>query len=353
MTRKINLILLFVLAITLTGKAQVQAKRLEGYRFRNTLITPYLIRRILPDKNMLYVSNFQVVWNKFADEISRQPIVLTGNPIMMQMLNRRLTGAGDIREDFYLAMAGTQEDGISERVTQALSDKFDETPGIDLTLKNPHDILLYTILVKDIQFAEEFERMEQPILFNQSIPVRAFGIKEFVLDESHIRAAEQVEIIYYNNDNDFIIRLHSRAESDEIFLAKIPPLKTLAATSSYVLTQVSINRPQGLKEKDTLQIPIIDLDIVDWFLDLEGRCLESRGMEDFCIAKAILGIKFRLFQDAPVYELMPSVGEEKKITKPRKFIFDKPFLLLIRQQGASYPYLVLWVQNTELLTEAR
>jgi hypothetical protein len=353
MTRKINFILLLVMVFTLFGQGQIQAKRVEGYRFRNSLITPYLIRRILPDKNMLFAANFQVAWNKFADEISRQPIALKGNPIMMQMLNRRLTGAQDLSEDCYLAMAGIQEDEISDRATQALSDKFDETPEIDLKLKNPRDILLYTFLVKDINFAEEFERLEKPIMFNQSTPVRAFGIKEFVLDESHIRAAEQVEIIYYNNDNDFIIRLRSRAENDEIFLAKIPPLKTLSATASYVLTQANINRPQELKEKDTLQIPVIEIDIVDWFMDLEGRCLESRGMEDFCIAKAIQSIKFRLVQNAPPYELLPSVGEEKKITKPRKFIFDMPFLLLIRQRGAGYPYFVLWVQNTELLTEAR
>jgi hypothetical protein len=353
MTRKINFIFLLVLAIALLGQVPAWAKRIEGYRYRNSLITPYLIRRVLPDKNMLYASNFQVAWNKFSDEICRQTVVLNGNPIMVQMLNRRLTGAQDISEDCYLAMAGTHEEDITARVTQALSDKFNETPAIDLSLKNPRDILLYTFLVKDISFAEEFERLEKPIMFNQSTPVLAFGIKEFVLDESHIRAGEQVEIIYYNNDDDFIIRLRSSTQDDEIYLAKIPPLKTLSATSSYILTQVNINRPQGLKVKDTLQIPIIDLDIVDWFLDLEGRCLQSRGMEDFCIAKAIQSIKFRLVQDAPPYELVPSLDQEKKITKPRKFIFDKPFLLQIRRQGASYPYFVMWVENTELLKEAR
>lgn len=353
MTRKINFISLLILALVLSGQLPAWAKRIEGYRFRNSLITPYLIRRVLPDKNMLYASNFQVVWNKFSDEISRQNVVLTGNPIMTQMLNRRLTGAQDLSEDCYLAMAGTHEEDITARVIQALSDKFNESPAIDLSLKNPRDILLYTFLVKDIDFAEEFERLEKPIMFQQSTPVRAFGIKEFVLDESHIRAAAQVEIIYYNNDDDYIIRLLSRVQDDEIYLAKIPPLKTLSATCSYVLTQVNINRPQELKEKDTLQIPIIEFDIVDWFLDLEGRCLQSRGMEDFCIAKAIQSIKFRLVQNAAPYELLPSVSEEKKIIKPRKFIFDKPFLLLIRRKGAGYPYFVMWVENTELLSEAR
>lgn len=353
MVRKVNLILLLVFTSMLVGQTQVQAKWVEGYYYKNSLITAYLIRRILPDKNMLYTSNFQIAWNKFADEISRQPVALSGNPIMVQMLNRRLTGTQDISEDCYLAMAGIGSDRITERVTKALSDKFEETPGIDLQLKKPHDVLLYTVIVKEINFAEEFERLEKPIMFNQAIPLQAFGIKEFVLDESHIRAAEQVEVINYNNDNDFILRLRSKNENDEIYLAKMTPLKTLAATTNYVLTQVNINRPQSLKEQDTLQIPVIDFNIVDWYLDLEGRCLESRGMEDFCIAKAIHSIKFKFVQNARPYELLPTVGEEKKTIRPRKFIFDKPFLLIIRQRGAGYPYFVFWVQNTELLTEAR
>ncbi len=353
MTRKTKFIFLFIIMNIFFGTALSQAEKVEGYHLENTLFTPYLIRRLLPDKNMLYASSFQVAWNKFSDEVARQTISLTGNPIMMQMLNRRSTGSQDLSEDSYLAMAGTKEDEVSERVLQHLSDKFNETPGISLELKNPHDVLLFSFLVKDIKFAEELERLEKPIMFNGSSPVKGFGIKEFVLDESHIRAAEQVEVIYYNSNDDFVIRLRSNNQNDEIFLAKIPPLKTLAATVNYIATQVNINRPQGLKEKDTLQIPVIDFDIIDWFLDLEGRCLEARGMEDYCVGKAVQGIKFKLSQNAQPYELLPSVSEEKLMTRPRKFIFDKPFLLVVKQQGASYPYFVLWVQNAEILKEAR
>ena len=34
---------------------------------------------------------------------------------------------------------------------------------------------------------------------------------------------------------------------------------------------------------------------------------------------------------------------------PRKFIFDKPFLLMLIRQDASMPYFVLWVNNADVL----
>jgi len=353
MKRKRAAIFFFALFLfTLLPNHEAYSVRLEAYKLRNTMITPYLIRRILEDKNMLYCSTFQVAWNKMTDEVTKGTVSLDGSPITEQMLNRRLTGAQDISEDCYLAAAGVARDNIVERVERDMRDKFNEAPGTEMNLKNPHDILIYSFFYKDIAFAEELERLDKPIMFNGANPVKAFGIKEFALDESHIRAAEQVEILYYRNDNEFIVRLLSTQQNDEIILAKFAPLKTLSSSVAFVFSQIATSRPTTLKEKETLQIPMIDFDIVDWFIEIEGRCLQIRGMEDYCIAKAIQSLKFKLVQKASPYELLPSVAEDKSLVKPRKFIFDKPFLICLRQQGVSYPYFVLWVQNTEMLLPA-
>jgi hypothetical protein len=33
----------------------------------------------------------------------------------------------------------------------------------------------------------------------------------------------------------------------------------------------------------------------------------------------------------------------------RNFVFDKPFLIYLREQGAEQPYFALWVENAELM----
>ena len=34
----------------------------------------------------------------------------------------------------------------------------------------------------------------------------------------------------------------------------------------------------------------------------------------------------------------------------KKFIFDRPFLLLLQQRDGNAPYFALWIANTELLS---
>jgi hypothetical protein len=37
--------------------------------------------------------------------------------------------------------------------------------------------------------------------------------------------------------------------------------------------------------------------------------------------------------------------------EPRRFVFDSPFLLFIKEPQARYPYLALWINNSELLVK--
>jgi hypothetical protein len=36
----------------------------------------------------------------------------------------------------------------------------------------------------------------------------------------------------------------------------------------------------------------------------------------------------------------------------KALMFDHPFMLYITKKGGTYPYLVIWVENAELLAEA-
>ena len=34
---------------------------------------------------------------------------------------------------------------------------------------------------------------------------------------------------------------------------------------------------------------------------------------------------------------------------PVEYIFDKPFLVMLKREGREMPYFAMWVENTELL----
>jgi hypothetical protein len=35
--------------------------------------------------------------------------------------------------------------------------------------------------------------------------------------------------------------------------------------------------------------------------------------------------------------------------QPKRFIFDGPFLAVMKKRGAQHPFLVMWLENAELL----
>jgi hypothetical protein len=57
--------------------------------------------------------------------------------------------------------------------------------------------------------------------------VASFGIEKATLRNPLIT---QVTVHDYENDDDFIIELETKSESDELILAKVEPSRTLAAT---------------------------------------------------------------------------------------------------------------------------
>ena len=127
--RKILAVLFVFLSVVACGMALAddnKPKQIKAEELGNTIITPYLQDKIIAGKNQIFCSTFQIAWDILSDEIIKEPLQLTGHPPMEQMLNERLTGAKDISENDYIAMAGLNKDGIIENIKKALKAKFNE-----------------------------------------------------------------------------------------------------------------------------------------------------------------------------------------------------------------------------------
>lgn len=346
----LTFILFLISKVLLAQDAKPQ--RIPSDQLKQTVVTSYLQDNIVAGKNLLYCSTFQIAWDTLSDDIIKEPLQLEGNPLAVENLNKRLTGKQDISEDCYLAMAGFNKDGITEKIKQALKEKFNETPGIDINLTRPDDILAYSFLLKDLKFKNEFENLENPILFNGVIAVKAFGISKYNFDEAHKKLGEQVTILDYKNDDDFIVSLKSISPNDEIILAKIVPKQTMLETLDSLFARISSAiLPPGLNGGDTLQIPKLDFDLLHSYSELTGKHALNKGFEDYFISKAIQTIRFRLNEKGALLKsevvIVMELGLEPE--PPKRLVFNKPFLICLREKGAKYPYFAMWVDNAELL----
>ncbi|MBC7822061.1 MAG: DUF1559 domain-containing protein [Planctomycetaceae bacterium] len=323
-----------------------------------TDMPPHVTAQISPERNLVYCATFQIAWDGMRNEIIKAPIDLEGSPEMAVELNRVQFDKANLDDASYVALAGPVKDGIFDRIDQEMNRKF---PGKQRQLGKPSrdDVFwAYCYLFKRLPFATKFDKLDQPLPFQTSsgpVLVEAFGIHGGPQAEM---MRGQVEVLDYVTDDDFVLRL--KTPTDDIVLAKIAPLATLAemidAVKQRRLPGTGRRRSENLQPLEPLIIPRLSANIDREFSELVVRHLVNPGWAGFYIAGARQIVKFQLDESGAILESEADVTfnefDEPKIPlpQPRRFIFDKPFLVILQQRNATQPYFAAWIANEELLS---
>jgi len=338
-------------------------KQVNSTSLKTTAFTAALNAKISQDKNLLFCSTFQLAWDSLKKGIIKNNVQLSGNPPLAQELNKSLIPQKDISPGSYLAMAGYKKGGIISKINKGLKVKFGkEAPVLkENELIHPDDVLAYAFLYKNLKFKKEFEGLTDPITFNDgknSVKVKSFGIKKFEAGEKYKELVKQISILHYKNNDEFIIKLNSTSPKDEIILAKVAPQATLGGTIESMDKLIKAECKNNvcaviaMRDGDTLQIPKLDFDILHNYKELEGKGVLNKGFEGYFISKALQSIRFRLNEKGALLKSEAKIVMTKSIMiggQQKNLIFDKPFLLCLKEKGAKYPYLAIWVDNAEIL----
>jgi hypothetical protein len=328
----------------------------DAGQLKDTDVLPHCGGRIEPGRNYVYCASFQIAWDELKSKVVHGPVRLESGPPLAGELNRFAFPRTDLSADSYIAMAGLIRDGIVADIQTAMAEKF---PAVTSRIDLPTGamIVAYAYLQKTLPFRTAFDRFAEPLMFHGKTgvsPVGSFGIKAFVDRPGRNEAIkEQVTILDYANDNDFVIRLDTR--SDEIILAKIAPRESLSETLDAVQHRIEQrkgdSRRSKLLEEESLVVPIIALNIARDYTEVCGRPLLNDGFTGQRVAVAKQVIRFLLDETGARLESEAEIVDEddSEYPKPRQFIFDKPFLVFLREPPATEPYFAMWVENAELL----
>jgi hypothetical protein len=313
-------------------------------KLKNTFITAHLEHEITGGKNILWCATFQIAWNELCDLLGGE-VHLENAPEMVAILNKKSVTRSDLDESSFVAMAGFVDKGVLEKIAAELEKKFQGQASPEL-LPHPGSLapelwVAYAYLFKALPFEWAFKRLKWPLSFG-NVEVECFGIQQYLKRQrNEVKAASQLLIYDYRSPDDFIIELKTRAESDRLFLAKIPPSTTLAETIASIQKRVAQGKPTKIHECDTLKIPVLNFDLMCHYRELyyDGS--------PFAVAKQ--HIRFKLDETGAVLK-----SEALDVSGIRQdLIFNKPFLIMIQRTDAHMPYFALWVSNAELLVPFR
>jgi hypothetical protein len=321
---------------------------------KETLIVSTLDEPMPPGKNVIWCASFQMAWNKLKDDVFKGSVALPGAQEAVDRLNNAPAIEGDLPEGAWYAAAGLTENGIIDKISKEMKGKFNVTPDLD-TERSIAAVVAYAYLHADVPFTIPFNENPEEFVFNQNsatrTKVKSFGISEKDRD-TYFDLRKQVHVLYmkqkYGNNSgppeEFIIDPCRSSSPCQIILACIKPSKTLAETLKDAEIKIA-NWPardqdhpfyREFNPSDILLVPEIRFLTNHHFHELE------KGP----VYKAMQSIQFKMDRGGAG---LTSVATAGALCGPKHFIFDKPFLIIMKKRGSTRPFFVMWVSNAELL----
>jgi hypothetical protein len=327
---------------------------------QDTIVTSHLTFPLAAETNVLWCASFQLAWNETCDLVGEDLHFGDDEPPMVAWLNTRTFTKHHLDEPSYVAVAGFVRDDIHGRIERELRKRFKGQatpryiPSKTLTPR-PQDIVAYSYLFKNLEFSVPFERLTKPIVF-QGVQLPCFGVGEDYRRE-HADMLEQVIILDYRTEDDFIVELQTKGEHDVLILAKVQPAQTLDETIRTVRTRIAHADPVSPGPSDILKVPKLNFDITRNYREIEGRILVVSNpavARDLILLSALQNIRFQLDEKgvrlrseshlAFGCSASPSPPPPKHV-----MVFDKPFLIMLHRRDADAPYFACWVATPELL----
>ena len=289
----------------------------------------------------IWCGTFQLIWNDLKNDLAKQDIVFTPQLEVVENLNKETFTTKDISEEYYYKKVGTPSLALKEEIEKAIKDKFNETSDIldDFEWENrdPKDYFLYAMLKKEFKFEKAFEELSNDS-FGEYENIKYFGIKS--RDKDELR--KQVNVLYYNSEDDFAIKLNTKQE-DEVILYKNPEGKSFNEIFKNIIDkEKSYTDNRNLVEGEKLKVPNIKLKEKTEFTEIQDKPYEFSNGDIYSIEKAIQTIEFELDRTGGKIKseagIMNKAESAMPIDEPRRFYIDDTFAIFLIEEDKEVPY---------------
>ena len=309
-----------------------EAKKLSAYK--STEFIPTLEHETSPDKNSVYCATLLFAWEEIRKQIN-SPLTVSDKYSDLKLLNNS-TSFKDVLK----------------------ANEYDVSGEVDVEM-----IKARAEFKKSLPFEIKLQSYINKLTFNGQ-KVSSFGVNGYDSYEQ----LSIVKIIYYKNDNNFLIKLLPKDKEHEIVLFKteqnfnsmtemVTEIEKLKSVGKTEKKNEKLNWKYYLNEEDIVIIPKFNFNIETNYTMLEGSNFAS-NKQNYHIQRAWQRTAFILDEigaevesEAEFETVTEEPEEDYEKPKPKKMVFDKPFLILLKRTEAAHPYFGLWTTNTELMVK--
>lgn len=344
------IIAILCISVLLAGGVYATMKIIESFTGKAEIIPTYTSKLSTMDSNKVWVGTFNLVWNDFMNDVIKGKVEFEdGESELANELNKQSFKANQLSENSYFKIHGQAMGGdLKNKIKNGIKQKFNEDSKLidRIDWNDSNGYVLYAMLKKEFEFLEPFSTAMGSMKFNNSeTRVKCFGVDSSNKPE----ASKNVEILFYNSEDDFAIKLKTK-EGEEVIL-----YKTTGENKSFEENYKEIKKQQinysgknTFEENDILRIPFIKVNDEINYDELCGREIKN---SNYYIKQALQTIDFELNNVGGSVKSEAVIDATNKAwtEKPRKMIFDSDFILYLKEESKEQPYFALKVDNTDAL----
>lgn len=308
--------------------------------------------------NSSWCGTFQLVWNDMLDELTTNGKVENTGIEIVENLNNRSFLEEDLSEEYYYKKYGLKTKKLKTEIENAIKKKFNEKSDIldilDWSADSLNDAkdehfskyLFYVMLKRNFEFENEFTVLENGN-FGTVENVKYFGINS----ETSSNVREQVEVLYYNSDNDYAVTLYAD-DGDEVILVR----NSKGNTFDEIYQNVNIEKEKYegntfFGDEDTLKVPNLDFNILKEYEELKGVQFPTNKGVTAIIEEAVQTIQFKLDNTGGSIKSEAAISTKMSIQMPadkREFNFDDEFTIFLKEAEKEKPYFAANISNIAL-----
>lgn len=302
------------------------------------------------DKKDTWCITFQLIWNDFLDTLFEgKPVEFVGgNTPLVDELNQRLYSKDLLSEDSYYIKNGIISKKLKRQIEKDIKKKFNEKSdildAIDWNVKNC--LLFYTMLKKEFNFLKAFDKLPSQKFNNSNEKVKYFGIEKSSKSDLY----KNVQVLFYHNENDFAVSLKTK-ENEDVILYRTDNEESFENYFKEVNEKMNVTA--DFNHNDVLKVPNIDVNKLITYKELCGKQIKN---SNYMISQALQTIKFKLDEKGGTLKSEAAMAVKCTALAPpvlekRFFIFDKPFVLFLKEASKDKPYYAMKIKDTKYLVK--
>jgi hypothetical protein len=286
-------------------------------------------------KNYIYSPTLAFAWNEIQDKLEDIQIIEDKGIKDLMLLNSTKTNLNSLDKDEYKSEISIK--------------------GNEIFAKSEFNL--------QFTFEPFLEKLEYPISFKKQ-DVEGFGMVEW--DELK---AKQLEIIYFEDNSNFIFKLKPKESNNELIF--IRGLNTEKANSFKDVLEILNSKKElakiekqnkdlawkyKLEYDETFSIPELSFNKEKSFETIKGQRLTSQNVEYvITVAKQrnalLLNNKGAKIKSESIIKVDSAAAPIGEIKIKKHLILDNTFFLMIKHTNKVNPYLLAKIDNSELMNK--